>query len=101
MFDDDDDINDDLNDNLDDSASEPAAAEETPEEPENNLNSDKEEAAPSSIDGFEKFDSERSWETLQLARATVAIAKFDIQQSKMPALKMTASDKKDFMKRLY
>ena len=46
------------------------------------------------LDSFEKFDRERTWESLQIARVTVQIAKEDIIKRKLPALEMTEDDMK-------
>ena len=51
------------------------------------------------LDAFDKFDAQKNWENLQFARASLEIAKSDIQKRKAPAPEMTAEDKKDFMKR--
>ena len=51
------------------------------------------------LDYIGRFDRERSWESLQLARAGVEAAKRDIERLKFPALNMTAEDHMSFMKR--
>ena len=50
------------------------------------------------LDYFEKFERERNWETLQLARASLAIAKSDTAKHSLPALEMTIEDQKELMK---
>ena len=50
-------------------------------------------------DAFDRFDRERNWESLQLARAAVTIATGDIERCKLPELELTAEDRKNFMKR--
>ena len=50
-------------------------------------------------DAFDRFDRERKWESLQLARAAVTIARTDIESFKFPDTELTANDRKDFMKR--
>lgn len=51
------------------------------------------------LDYFENFDRERSWESLLMARAAVAIAKRDIEKRELQPLQMTAGDQNEFMKR--
>lgn len=51
------------------------------------------------LDAFDKFDAQKNWENLQFARASLEIAKSDIQKRKASVPEMTAEDKKDFMKR--
>ena len=49
------------------------------------------------LDSFEKFDRARTWESLQIARATVQIARQDIIKCELPALEMTQDDIKKLM----
>ena len=51
------------------------------------------------IDYFERFDREKNWENLQLARAALVIARADIEKTKLPKPEFTADDYKKFMKR--
>ena len=51
------------------------------------------------LDYIDKFDRERSWESLQLARASVVTAKSYIARLQLPELEMTAEDQRVFMKR--
>ena len=48
---------------------------------------------------FEKFEHERNWKTLQLARASLAIAKSDTAKHSLPALETTTEDQENLMKR--
>ncbi|MBR1658309.1 MAG: hypothetical protein IJ697_07570 [Synergistaceae bacterium] len=50
------------------------------------------------LDYIDKFDREKSWESLQLARASISIATLHIEKHKFPALEMTADDERKFMK---
>ena len=51
------------------------------------------------LESFERFESERSWESLQLARAALSIAKRDIESRSLPKPAMTSDDQSALMKR--
>ncbi len=51
------------------------------------------------LDAFERFDREKSWETLLMARAALASARNDIVRQRLPKLEMTPEDEQAFMKR--
>lgn len=51
------------------------------------------------LKAFKRFDSERSWETLQLARAALSIAKKDIEGLTPPETEMTSADRTELIKR--
>ena len=51
------------------------------------------------IDAIDRFDRERNWESLQLARAALTIASKDIEICELPKPKLTAEDRRNFMKR--
>lgn len=49
-------------------------------------------------EAIDTFDRVRSWETLQLARATVSIARADISGLRFPELEMTKDDQENLMR---
>lgn len=49
------------------------------------------------LDSFENFDRQRTWESLQIARAVVQIARADIIKCKLPPLEMTDNDRQKLM----
>lgn len=51
------------------------------------------------LDSFERFDRERSWGNLLLARASAEIAGNDIRQCSLPELEMTSEDRQELMRR--
>ena len=51
------------------------------------------------LEAFERFEAERSWETLQLARASLVIARKDIERRAVPEPQLTAEDLKELMDR--
>ena len=51
------------------------------------------------LDAFERFDAEKSWENLQLARASLAIAKDNISMYSLPESEMTVEDQMELMRR--
>lgn len=51
------------------------------------------------LEAFERFDREKSWESLQIARATLEIAKRDIGRLALPKAEMTSADRAEFMRR--
>ena len=51
------------------------------------------------LDYIDRFDSEKNWENLQLARAALVIAKSDIEKTRLPKPEITADDYKKFMRR--
>ena len=51
------------------------------------------------LEAFKHFDSERSWENLQLARAALDIAVRDIEKLSLPEIEMTPDDKIKLMRR--
>lgn len=51
------------------------------------------------LEEFKNFDKERSWESLQLARAALWIAKRDIEKLALPKAEMTSNDRAELMSR--
>ena len=51
------------------------------------------------LDSFERFDRERSWRNLLLARASAEIAGNDIRQCSLPESEMTSEDRQELMRR--
>ncbi|GEM_PF-5940010 len=51
------------------------------------------------LDGFDRFDEARTWESLEKARASLAIAKRDIESCGLPEAEMTLSDQIELMRR--
>ena len=51
------------------------------------------------LEAFERFDHERNWESLQAARATLGIARRDIEKLALPKAEMTSADRSELMKR--
>ena len=51
------------------------------------------------LEAFERFENERSWESLQLARAALSIAKRDIESRSLPKLAITSDEQAALMKR--
>ena len=51
------------------------------------------------VDSFERFDSERNWESLQTARAAVEITRHGIEDCILPEAKLTQEDHFVFMDR--
>lgn len=51
------------------------------------------------LDSFERFDRERSWRNLLLARASAEIAGNDIRHCSLPELEMTSEDRQELMRR--
>ena len=49
------------------------------------------------LDSFSRYDGERTWENLQLARANFAIARLDISRRVLPELEMQREDQKELM----
>jgi hypothetical protein len=49
------------------------------------------------LEAFKSFDKERSWESLQLARAALWIAKRDIEKLTLPKAEMTANDRAELI----
>ncbi len=49
------------------------------------------------LDAFERFDRERSWESLQMARASLALARNEISKLKLPPMEMTFEDQDELM----
>lgn len=51
------------------------------------------------LEAFERFDREKSWDSLQIARASLEIARRDIKRLALPQAEMTSDDRAEFMKR--
>ena len=49
------------------------------------------------LEAFKRFDKERSWESLQLARAALWIAKRDIEKLSLPKAEMTSDDRAELI----
>ena len=50
------------------------------------------------FDSFSRYDVERTWENLQYARASLAIARLDISRRALPELEMRREDEKELMR---
>ncbi len=50
------------------------------------------------LDSFSRYDGERTWENLQFARASFAIARLDISKRALPELEMQREDQKELMR---
>ena len=48
-------------------------------------------------ESFKRFDREKNWESLQLARAALVIAKRDIERLSLPEAEMTSEDRAQLM----